>query len=863
MAEYTPMMRQYFEIKEKNKDSIVFYRLGDFYEMFFDDAIVASKELELTLTGRDCGQEERAPMCGVPYHSAEAYIARLVEKGYKVAICEQIEDPATAKGLVKRDIIRKISKGTVIEDSMLEDGQNNFLCALYPQNNVAGICFCDMSTGEVSATECKGVNYINEILNEISRFSPSEVIVSDSVYDSFSLIDEIKNELEIAVTRISDDDFDIANTAALLDKHFGKIDLDKKSIIYNAAGALMSFLHETQKNGLDYISKINIYTSASYMSLDANAKKNLEIIASLRNGEKKDSLLSVLDFTKTAMGARLIKKWLVNPLLDVISIRSRLTAVDNFVNDIVSADKLADELKNIYDIERIISRVSFGSANGRDLRALASVCEKLPSIKSILMGMQSAMLRRIGCDIDELDDIFELIDSAICETPPFSIREGGIIKDGFDERVDQFRDLMNNSNKALADIEKREKEATGIKTMRIGYNKVFGYYIEISKGQTDNAPDRYIRKQTLTNCERYITDELKKLEGEILSASDKCVALEYELFSGIRNIVADNAARFQKTAEALAMADVLLSFATASSKYDYVMPDVYNDDIINITDGRHPIVEVLLKDTIFVANDTYLDCGENRMAIITGPNMAGKSTYMKQTALIVLMAQCGCFVPAKMAHIGICDKIFTRVGASDDLAGGRSTFMVEMTEVADILKNATSRSLLILDEIGRGTSTYDGMSIARAVLEYAADKRILGAKTMFATHYHELTALENSIQGVKNYNIVVKKRGDDIIFIKKIVPGGADDSYGVEVAKLAGLPDKVISRAKTVLKELENGKGNSAEKKTVHKEESDQVSFSSSIQDEIIKELKTIAPETLTPIEALNILNGLVRRAKS
>ena len=862
MAEYTPMMRQYFEIKEKNKDSIVFYRLGDFYEMFFDDAIVASKELDLVLTGRDCGQKERAPMCGVPYHSAEGYISRLVQKGYKVSICEQVEDPAKAKGLVKRDIVRKISKGTIIEDSMLEDSKNNFICSLYVNKNTAGICFCDMSTGEVSATECRGATFVNDIMNEISRFSPSEIVVSDDIYKNFLPVEELRQNYGMAVTSVENEQFDLKNTADILKNHFGDIDTEGENSILSAVGALITFLHDTQKNNLDYINKINVYTSASYMTLDANAKKNLEIIASLRNGDKKDSLLSVLDNTKTAMGARLIKKWLVNPLLDVVAIRSRLNAVDNLTNDIVSADRLADDLKDIYDIERIISRVSFGSANCRDLRALASVCCKLPEIKNNLMQLQSGMLRRIGGEIDILDDIYELIDGAIAENPPFSVREGGLIKEGFDERVDHLKALMNNSNQALADIERREKEATGIKTMKVGYNKVFGYYIEISKGQTNQAPDHYIRKQTLANCERYITEELKILEGEILSASDRCIALEYELFSGIRQVVADNADRFQRTAEALATADVLLSFSLAARKHGYIMPEVFDDDIINIIDGRHPVVEALLKDSIFVANDAYLDNNDNRMAIITGPNMAGKSTYMKQVALIVLMAQCGCFVPAKMARIGICDKIFTRVGASDDLAGGRSTFMVEMTEVADILKNATKRSLLILDEIGRGTSTYDGMSIARAVLEYAADKHLLGAKTMFATHYHELTALENSIPGVKNYNIVVKKRGDDIIFIKKIIPGGADESYGVEVAKLAGLPDKVITRAKAILEELESMKPHEYVEKTVE-DDVQQCSFTASINNEIIKELQCITPEVLTPIEALNILNGLVKKAKA
>ncbi len=854
------MMRQYFEIKNRNKDAILFYRLGDFYEMFFDDAKIASKELDLVLTGRDCGMEERAPMCGVPFHSAEGYISRLVQKGYKVAICEQTEDPAKAKGLVKREIIRTITKGTVIEDSMLEDGKNNYICALYPApNGKTGVCFCDISTGEMSATVCGEQNGADSLKDELSRFSPSEVVLPQDIEDD-DLVSFIREKIGASVSLIDSDKFGCDAGETLCREHFGN-GADIENTALTAVGGLLIYLHETQQNSLSYVNKLNFYMSSGYMALDINAMRNLEILASLRNGEKSNTLLSVLDFTSTAMGARQLKKWLSNPLLDVVAIKARQNAVENFRCDVLMNDNIRNELKNSYDIERIISRVAYGTANARDLKALAEVCKKLPEIKANLEKAESSLLKKLTSEIDVLDDIYQLIDSSICENPPFSVREGGMIKDGFDENVDRYRAIMENSSGILSDIERREKEATGIKTMKIGYNKVFGYYIEISKAASVQAPEHYIRKQTLTNCERYITEELKQLEGEILSASDKCVALEYELFSQIRDIVGGNADRFQRTAAAIADIDVLLSFATAAQKNGYVMPEIDDGSVISIKDGRHPVVEKALKDIMFVPNDTYLDCRENRMAIITGPNMAGKSTYMKQVALIVIMAQCGSFVPASQAMIGICDKVFTRVGASDDLAGGRSTFMVEMTEVADILKNATSRSLLILDEIGRGTSTYDGMAIARAVLEFAADRKLLGAKTMFATHYHELTELENSVEGVKNYNIVVKKRGDDIIFINKIVPGGADESYGVQVAKLAGLPSKVINRAKNILKELENEKPKTIYVEKPH-DDNGQIGFENAVQSEIINELKKITPEVLTPIEALNILNTLSKKAK-
>ena len=864
MAQYTPMMEQYLKIKEQNKDAIVFYRLGDFYEMFFDDAKTASKELELVLTGRECGMEERAPMCGIPYHSAEGYIARLVQKGYKVAICEQVEDPAVAKGLVKRDIVRTISKGTVIEDSMLEDNQNNFLASICLEQDGVGICFCDMSTGEVHATQCTGKSFLSDALNELARFNPSEIYLSDQAYHNQELMAYLTEKTSVTVSNggLRPFVYGIARTAAEEQFH---LSLDDSNMQYavSAIGALITYLKETQKNDLAYINSLNIYSNESYMQLDSNAKRNLEILASLRNNDKKDTLLSVLDYTKTAMGGRTIKKWLSNPLLDVVQIENRLWAVKNLMDDIMAKDKLAALFKDFYDMERIISRISFGSANSRDLKALGTVCQKLPQVKELLESLSADLLKYLGAQIDALQDMAGLIAASITDNPPFSVREGGMIQDGYHEMVDYYRGLVNNSSQKLLEIEQREKEATGIKTMKVGYNKVFGYYIEISRGASASAPEHYIRKQTLSNCERYITEELKVLEGEILSASDKLVALEYELFCQVRSQIAENAPRFQKTAAAIGAVDVLCSFAEAAQRNHYVCPTVSNSDRIEIADGRHPVVECVLKGDLFVPNDTLLDCDQNRMAIITGPNMAGKSTYMKQTALIVIMAQCGSFVPAKYANIGICDKVFTRVGASDDLAGGRSTFMVEMTEVADILANATKKSLLILDEIGRGTSTYDGMAIARAVLEYTAGKKGLGAKTMFATHYHELTELENTVDGVKNYNIVVKKRGDDIIFIKKIVPGGADDSYGVEVAKLAGLPPKVISRAKEILAELESKDPRPVVQTNIPKEEDGQLSFESTVSSEILAQLKSLTPEVLTPIEALNTLHQLVIKAKN
>lgn len=865
MAEYSPMIQQYLKIKEKNSDAIVFYRLGDFYEMFFDDATTASKELELVLTGRDCGQEERAPMCGVPYHSAEAYIARLVNRGYKVAICEQTENPKEAKGLVKREIVRTITQGTIMENSMLDETKNNFICSLNAQVGKIGICFCDMSTGEVFATECADENPVVAAANELARFEPSEIMLSEEIAKNSNFIEFLKDKLNCRIEICPDDIFEISQAKTVAVEQFGDVICGASDIVIASAGALITHLKDTQKNDLAYINKIDIYNTQSFMYLDVNAKKNLEITHSLKNGDKKDTLLSVLDYTKTPMGGRLIAAWLQKPLMNIAHITNRLQGVAELERSVMLCDDMRQSFAGIYDVERIISRIVYGTANARDLRALCNVCEKLPLIKAMVMTLKAPYLQKLGQDIDILADMDILLRASIKENPPFSIREGDIIESGYNEQVDYLRDLLKNSNVKLAEIEQSEKEKTGIKGLKVGYNRIFGYYIEISRSYTGEMPLNYVRKQTLANCERYITEELKTLEGEILSAGDRSVALEYDVFCNVRDEVAKNSERFQNTAAAIATLDVLCSFAHAARKNNYTEPNVNVSEKIEISEGRHPVVENILKDRLFVPNDTVLDCADNRMAIITGPNMAGKSTYMKQTALIVIMAQCGSFVPAKYANIGICDKVFTRIGASDDMTSGKSTFMVEMSEVSDILKKATPRSLLILDEIGRGTSTFDGMSIARAVLEYAASKKTLGAKTMFATHYHELTDMENLLDGVKNYNIAVKKRGDDIIFLKKIVRGGADDSYGIEVAKLAGLPNKIITRAKEVLHDLENEPSNTntvTEKNNDKYEQDEQIDLGSRANDEVIESLKKLTPEVLTPIEALNILNELVQKIK-
>lgn len=863
MAELSPMMRQYFSIKEKNKDSILFFRLGDFYEMFYDDAVLASRELELTLTGRDCGQEERAPMCGVPYHSCESYIARLVAKGYKVAICEQTEDPATAKGLVKRDIIRVITPGTVMEDSMLDESKNNYICSLLTFGLVHSAAFCDISTGELYACsiDCKQDSAL--LKSELSRYSPKEILIGGEVDKVKSLVPFIKDKLSAAVEMIEDECFDFETAKKTVLGQFGKSSLDELSLgdkegVVQAVGCLLRYLGETQKNGLERINTLELYGENRFMHLDYNTRRNLELTETMRSKEKKGSLLWVLDHTKTAMGKRLIRRWIEQPLLSCAAITRRQNAVSEIVSDAMLRGDILDALTGIFDIERLMTKMVYGSANGRDLRSLEAALRKLPEIKKALEQAGSTLLKEIYNDTDSLEDIQELIDSAIVDEPPFTVREGGIIKEGYNSELDQLRGDMSDSTGVLARLEAQQREKTGIAKIKVGYNRVFGYFIEVPNSFKKMVPDNYIRKQTLSNCERYITPELKELEGRILGAKDRAVALEYQLFTQVRDKVAQNLERIQLAAKAVSRLDVLASFAAVAVDMRYIRPDVNLSGEITIKDGRHPVVEKLLDFVPFVPNDVHLDSKENRVAIITGPNMAGKSTYMRQTALIVLMAQIGSFVPATSAQIAITDAIFTRVGASDDLASGQSTFMVEMTEVADILKNATPQSLLILDEIGRGTSTFDGMSIARAVLEYVANKKKLGAKALFATHYHELTVMEELLDGVKNYNIAVRKNGDDITFLRRIVPGGADDSYGIEVAKLAGLPESIVTRAKQILKDLEGGEVKTKKpKKRKLEEPAPTLTLLSSTGSKLEEYVRELDINTLSPIEALNKLYEL------
>ncbi len=858
MAQLSPMMQQYFEIKEANKDCILFYRLGDFYEMFYDDALTASRELELTLTGRDCGQEERAPMCGVPFHSCEGYIAKLVSRGYKVAICEQTEDPKAAKGLVKRNVIRVITPGTVMEQSMLEEGKNNYICCLYSSDKTIGVCFCDISTGELNATEISGKDSYNKLINQLSSYSPKEILLGGKIIEIKQLPGFIKQKLSAGVELLEDEKFGFTLCSKTASNHFGN-EFDKikdKPDVICAVGALINYLKETQMNGLERINQIDTYSESQYMKLDYNTQRNLELTQTMLSKEKRGSLLWVIDKTKTAMGKRLIRSWLEHPLMNISTINNRQSAVEELVNNTVLRLELTENLSGIFDIDRLMTKIVYGSANARDLRSLCSAVKDLPQISSLLSECKASHLRMIYKNIDLLEDIHSLIDSAIVEQPPFTIREGGMIKQGYNSDLDVINNDMNNSKDILAQIETEQKELTGIPKLRVGYNRVFGYYIEVTNSYKNMVPDTYIRKQTLTNCERYITPDLKEVESRILGAKDRSVALEFKLFEEIRLKVADSLERIQRTSKAIATLDVLNSFANVASDNRYVRPDVTQSTAIKIKDSRHPVVELLLKNASFVPNDVNLDNKSDRVAIITGPNMAGKSTYMRQIALIVLMAQIGSFVPASSAQIGIVDSIFTRVGASDDLASGQSTFMVEMNEVANIVKNATSRSLLILDEIGRGTSTFDGMSIARAVLEYCADKKKLGAKTLFATHYHELTVMEDLLDGVKNYSIAVKKRGDDITFLRRIVPGGADDSYGIEVAKLAGVPNTIIGRAKEILAELESGRAETVVKKS-NPDEDAQLSLLGVAQSPVIDKIKNVDLNTLTPIEAMNLLYEL------
>ena len=861
MAELTPMMRQYFEIKEKHRDCILFFRLGDFYEMFFEDAKLASKELDLTLTTRDRGKakEEQTPMCGVPYHSVEAYIARLVQKGYKVAISEQMELPAQAKGLVKRDITRIVTPGSVVESIMLDETKNNYFACVFGQKGRYGLSFCDVSTGAFYATFAEGEQAMDRVISELGQYAPSEVLRGGEAAEDEALNEALRERLSCCASVGSKELFDSILTEETVCKHFERslnaLGLRDYEEVWRSAGALLRTLKELQKASLAHVRNLEFYIHGRYLELDITARRNLELTETLRGGEKRGSLLWVLDSTKTPMGTRLLRNWMERPLLNPKRITRRLDAVEELTKDTLLRQTLLEQLRGISDLERVMARISTGVANARDLLALRNGCEPLPALEETLNQLKSPLFDAVREEFNSLRDVHHFIELSIAEDAPFTLREGGIIKAGYNEELDHLRDIVSGGKDTLARIEAEEKEKTGIKTLKVGYNRVFGYYIEVSKGQVQLVPDTYIRKQTLTTGERYITPELKELESTILSAKDQIEAFEYELFVGMRELLATYAPLVQRTASAIACLDVIGCFADTAVRLNYCKPEVDLSGELDIREGRHPVVEQTQKFPLFVPNDTLLDTGSNRTAIITGPNMAGKSTYMRQVALTVLMAQMGSFVPAKSARIGIVDRIFTRIGASDDLSSGRSTFMVEMSEVAAILRHATTRSLLILDEIGRGTSTFDGMAIARAVLEYVTDKHRLGAKTLFATHYHELTDLEQEIEGVKNYHIAVRKRGEEVVFLRKILPGMAEGSFGVEVAQLAGLPQKVVQRARLLLRQMEQGVAT----RTVTVAAPDQISITSLENDAIRKKLETIAVETMTPLEAMNALYELIQ----
>ena len=865
---FSPMMQNYLKTKEEYKDCILFYRLGDFYEMFFDDAITASRELELTLTGKDCGQEERAPMCGIPHHAAEVYIARLIAKGYKVAICEQLEDPKTAKGIVKRDVIRVVTPGTVMESNLLEEKKNNYIMSIYKNGIYFGMSVCDLSTGDFRMTQIRDTNNFAMLMDEISRYAPSEIVVNELMFNSTEEIAKIKERFETYISKsngFSQNVNEIKERSRIVNEDDQEIEkLDDYILAITAANGLIAYLIETQKNSLEYLNKILLYNTSKYMSLDINARRNLEITEKLRDKSKKGTLLWVLDKTSTSMGGRLLRRWLNDPLIDECHINRRLESVKELKEDIMLRGDIVDSLKKVYDIERLASKISYGSANGRDLISLKNSTAQLPGIKAVLSRAKSQMLKDLYTELDELQDIYEIIDKAIVDEPPISVKEGGLIKLGYDEEIDRLKTATTDGKNWVLKLEAEEREKTGIKGLKVGFNKVFGYFIEVTKSNLSQVPDRYIRKQTLANCERYITEDLKRLENEILGAEEKVINLEYNAFVGIRDEIEKNVQRVQKSANIISILDVLASFATVADDMNYVMPIVDNSGVIDIKDGRHPVIEKIIGGSEFVPNDTYLDKGENRLSIITGPNMAGKSTYMRQVALITLMAQCGSFVPASYARIGVVDKIFTRVGASDDLSMGQSTFMVEMMEVATILKEATENSLVILDEIGRGTSTYDGLSIAWAVAEYIADKEKCGAKTLFATHYHEFTQLEDKLEGVKNYSIAVKEKGEDIIFLRKIVSGGTDESYGVHVAKLAGVPKVVTTRANEILRSIERKNVLNEKKleKENKKETAGQLDMYNYKLAEIAHELDKIDLNQLTPIDALNTLLKMKEKMK-
>ncbi len=880
MAELTPMMQQYMETKKEYQDCILFYRLGDFYEMFFEDAITASKELEITLTGKNCGQEERAPMCGIPYHAVDGYLNKLVSKGYKVAICEQVEDPKLAKGIVKREVVRIVTPGTNLNIQALEESKNNFLMSVAYFPGKIGISIADVTTGDYYLTE---VEDTRKLLDEMNKYTPSEIVGNDAFLVSGVDIEDLKGRLRIAVNSLEPHYFDDESCKKCLMKHFKVTSLiglgiEDFPVGMVAAGALLQYLYETQKTSLSHFTHLYPYLTSKYMLLDSSTRRNLELTETLREKQKRGSLLWVLDKTKTAMGARTLRSYIEQPLIDKEEIEKRLDAIEELNRDTVSRDEIREYLNPIYDLERLLGKVSYKTANPRDLIAFRNSLEMLPHIKAVLKDFKKELLIEIEEEIDGLEDIFHLIDASIIEEPPIAIKEGGLIKEGFDENIDNLRHAKTEGKNWLAKLEEEDRERTGIKNLRIKYNKVFGYYFEVTNSYKNLVPEDYIRKQTLANAERYTTPKLKELEDTILNAEDKLYTLEYDMFCKIRDSIAMEIERIQRTAKAVAKLDVFASLSLVAERNNYVRPSLNEKGVIDIKDGRHPVVEQMISGEMFIQNDTYLDNGNHCISIITGPNMAGKSTYMRQAALIVLLAQIGSFVPAKSANIGIVDRIFTRVGASDDLASGQSTFMVEMNEVANILRNATQNSLLVLDEIGRGTATFDGLSIAWAVIEYISNRKILGAKTLFATHYHELTELEGKMSNVNNYCIAVKEKGDDIVFLRKIVKGGADKSYGIQVAKLAGVPDMVIDRAKEIVEQLSDNditekvqsiaidmKGDS--KKTVKKyDEVDlaQISLFDTVKDEdVLEELKGIDVTNLTPMDALNTLYRLQNKLKN
>jgi len=880
IGELTPMMKQYMQTKEEYKDCILFYRLGDFYEMFFDDALTASKELEITLTGKNCGLEERAPMCGIPYHAVDSYLNRLVSKGYKVAICEQVEDPKTAKGIVKREVIRVVTPGTNLDTQGLDETKNNYIMCIVYMADRYGLSVADVTTGEYLVTE---LDSQTKLMDELYKFMPSEIVCNEAFYMSGLDLDDLKNRLHMAIYSLEAWYFDDALCRETLQEHFKVASLEGIGLSdYEcgmiASGALLKYLEETQKNSLSHMSRLTRYATGNYMVLDSATRRNLELVETLREKQKRGSLLWVLDKTKTAMGARTLRKYVEQPLIDKESIVKRLDAVAELKDNAICREEIREYLNPVYDLERLVGKITYQSANPRDLIAFQSSLSMLPSVKCILKDMESDFLKEIYEELDPLEELCDLVGRAIQEEPPLAMKEGGIIKDGYNEEVDRLRKAKSEGKNWLADLETKEREKTGIKNLRIRYNKVFGYYLEVTNSFKDLVPDYYTRKQTLANAERYIIPELKELEDTILGAEDKLCALEYELYCEVRNTIAAELTRIQRTAKAVAKLDVIASLALVAERNNYVRPKINEKGVIDIRDGRHPVVEKMIPNDMFIANDTYLDDKKQRISIITGPNMAGKSTYMRQAALIVLMAQLGSFVPASSANIGLVDRIFTRVGASDDLASGQSTFMVEMNEVANILRNATSKSLLILDEIGRGTSTFDGLSIAWAVVEYISNSKLLGAKTLFATHYHELTELEGKISNVNNYCIAVKEKGDDIVFLRKIVKGGADKSYGIQVAKLAGVPDPVINRAKEIVEELVTAditgkvkdiavQGSETKKKTQKKlDEVDLTQFSlfdTVKDDDVLNELKELDISHMTPMDAMNKLYQLQNKLRN